>query len=181
MQNNHAFTLIEILVLMAVLVILSVVVGANYKSIFSQQELVASAQHLHQFLNLAKLQAIKDNQQIYVYFCKSSDSKAWEMAQSEQSGCDCSALQSCLLNGVEFNQELVDGHFVFVDESEMAFTAGATPNTYYTSYNTMRFSTTAGHITLTDSDNEHALRVKQSIMRAKICGEGGDQLGYPAC
>jgi len=184
MQNNHAFTFVEILIVMAVLVILGVVTGANYKRIFSQQELVASAQQLHQFLNLAKLQAIKNNQQTYVNFCQQGTSEMWRMALSDQNNCDCFEMDdtspnSCSVNGEQFNQLLTDGHFVLVQK--INFNVGVSPVTRYTSYKAMRFSTDTGRVTLKDSDGKYTLSVKQSIMRISICGEGGAQLGYPSC
>jgi len=184
MQKCNAFTFIEILISMAILVILASIATASYKHILSQQALVASTQQLYQFLTLAKSHAIKNNQQIYVHFCQQGSSQIWRMAQSTDAYCDCfesnkSSSNFCSINGEQFNQPLTDGNFVLV--SEINFGGRTLPAAQYTSYNTMRFSTDNGHLTLTDSDNEHALTVMQSKVRLRICADGSDQLGYPAC
>jgi len=179
MHQRNAFTLFELLISMVIISIVITFASQNYQSIYAQQALVARAQQLYQFLNLAKSQAIKNNQQVFVLFCQEGTSEVWRMALSDQNNCDCFErdilnADYCAVNGEQFNQPLTDGHYVFIQEVTFS---GRT----FTSYNAMRFSTSAGRVILTASDNKHALKVKQSIMRISICGDGSAQLGYPKC
>jgi len=179
MKKCNGFTLIELLVTMAILAILISISTQSYNHIFSQQELVASTQQLYQFLTFARSQAIKNNQQIYVHFCHENGSEIWRVAQSDTNSCDCFVSNSCLVNGVEFNQALSDGHYTFV--SSIKFGSNTVNQSQSISYKTMRFSTDSGHVTLKGTDDDYALSVVQSKVRIRICGRDRDQLGYPAC
>ena len=174
MQTQKAFTLIELLICLAVLMILISVASVNYNNLFSQQALVASADKLYHFLVLAKSQSIKYNKKVYVHFCQLGTTDEWRMAQSENGSCDCFSVNSCTVNGVQYNETLSDGKRVFTSESDITFTG------LQASYNPMRFSVNAGSITLRD-DNGHTLKVIQSAMRLRLCAPDLDQLGYKKC
>ena len=174
MKGEKAFTLIELLITLAVLMILITFANQSYHQLFSQQALVASTDRLYQFLGLAKSQSIKYNKKVFVHFCQQGATQEWRMAQSENSSCDCFVQDNCLVNGVEYNQILSDGKLVFISENDITFTG------LQASYSSMRFSVNAGSITLND-DRGNKLKVIQSIMRLRICSPDGDRLGYKKC
>jgi type IV fimbrial biogenesis protein FimT len=174
MKNQKAFTLIEMLVTMAVLVILISIASQTYNHLFSQQALVASGERLYQFLRLANAESIKQNKKVYVHFCQNGTTAEWRMALSDNTSCDCFIQNSCLLSGSHQNVNLSDGKLVFTSASDITFTG------LQASYNSMRFTVNAGSITLNDNNN-HKIKVIQSAMRLRICTPDSDQLGYKQC
>lgn len=156
---------------MLVLLVLISIASQNYRVIFSQRALIVSSQQLYKFLGLAKLHAIKYNQTIYVHFCQNGSSQEWRMAQSDLISCDCFEVNSCLVNGVEFNQQLTDGKLVF---ASIGF------NNLLISYSPMRFSVSSGNVTLRDISGQQ-LKVSQSINRLRICVPDGELFGYKKC
>jgi type IV fimbrial biogenesis protein FimT len=174
MKKQSAFTLIELLIAMAVLVILMSVASQSYQHLFAHQALVSSAEKLYQFLRFANEEAIKQNKKVYVHFCQSNTTPEWRMALSENSSCDCFTENSCLLSGSHQNENLADGKFVFTSADKITFSG------LKVSYNTMRFSVNAGSVTLNDSDN-NKIKVIQSAMRLRICTPDNASLGYQQC
>lgn len=174
MHIQKAFTLIELLISLAVLMILISVASQNYNHLFSQQALVASADKLYHFLVLAKSQSIKYNKKVYVHFCLQEATNEWRMAQSEQDHCDCFIANNCTVNGVQHNEILTDGKWVSTSKADITFTS------LQASYNPMRFSVNAGSVTLKD-EHGHRLKVIQSAMRLRLCAPDVAQLGYQQC
>lgn len=174
MKKVKAFSLIELLTAMAVLIILISIASQSYNHLFAQQALVASGERLQQFLRLAKSQSVKKNTKVYVHFCKSLVSDQWKMGMSELGACDCFTKNSCLMNGTEKVVELADGKYVFTSTSNITFSGSQA------SYTPMRFSVNAGSIVLNDSSGSK-LKVIQSAMRLRICTPDGDKMGYKQC
>ena len=174
MKKQNAFTLIELLISLAVLMILIFIASQDYSRFFSRQALQASGENLYQFLGLAKSQSIKFNKKVYVHFCQKANTQAWDMAISEDTSCDCFVENSCVLNGQQQISSLNDGKLVFTSSSDITFSG------LQASYNPMRFSVNSGSITLTDNDG-YKLSVIQSAMRLRICTPDGDLLGYKQC
>lgn len=174
MQTKNAFTVLELLISMLVLMILISISNQTYHSLFSHQALFASTDRLYKFLALAKSQSIKNNQKIYVHFCQRGNTGEWRMAQSDQANCDCFVANDCSVNGVQYNQQLSDSYLVSIAESDITFT------NFNTSYNTMRFTVKSGSVTLNDSSG-HRLKVIQSAMRLRVCAPDNAQFGYNKC
>ncbi|MCP4321846.1 MAG: prepilin-type N-terminal cleavage/methylation domain-containing protein [Alteromonadales bacterium] len=174
MQKQRAFTLVELIIALAVLLILFSVATPAYNYLFSQQELVSSAERLYLFLRLANAESRKQNKKVYVHFCQLGATQEWSMALSESSSCNCYIESSCLLNGQQQRSMLSDGNLVSTSVDDITFTG------LQASYNPMRFTVNAGSITLSDSSG-HKLKVIQSAMRLRICAPEGAQLGYKQC
>ena len=173
-RNMTGFTLIELIVTSAVLVILISIGVSAYSGIFSQQELIQRTERLYHFLRLAKSQSIKHNKKVYVHFCQLADSGTWKMAMAEQSSCDCFVAASCQLNGLEVVEDLADGKTLFTSALDVKFSSNQA------SFSPMRFSVNAGSVTLTDISGSK-LKVIQSTMRLRICSPDNEQLGYKKC
>lgn len=174
LKQRNAFTLIEMLISMLILAILIGLSTHLYPYLFSEQALLASTDRLYHFLALAQSQSLKYNRKIYVHFCHHQHADIWRMAQSDQTACDCFSANSCLIDGVRYNQPLSDGRLVFLDASDITFTG------QQASYNTMRFSVNSGSITLKDSKGQ-SLKVIQSSLRLRICAPDSAFAGYPQC
>jgi len=174
MQKQSAFTIIELLITLTVLMILISVATPAYNYLFSQQALVASGERLYQFLRLASVESKKQNKKIYVHFCQRGTTQEWAMALSENSSCNCFIENSCLVNGLQQRTTLSDGNLVSTFADDITFSG------LQASYNPMRFTVNAGSITLTDGSG-YKLKVIQSSMRLRICTPDSDQLGYKQC
>jgi type IV fimbrial biogenesis protein FimT len=173
-RDITGFTLIELIVTLAILVILISIGISSYNGIFSQQELIQRTERIYHFLRLANSQSIKLNKKVYVHFCQLDNTGVWKMAMAEQSSCDCFTASSCLINGLERVEDLADGKIILTSPSDVKFLGEQV------SYRPMRFSINPGSITLSDKNGAN-LKVIQSRMRLKICSPGKEQFGYKKC
>lgn len=173
-RNSSGLTLMELLISLLLLSILISIGIASYSGIFSQQALIQRTERVYHFLRLAKSQAVKLNQKVYVKFCESGSDLGWRMAMSEQSNCDCYSANACLIDGNEVMEELADGKTIFTSSSDVTFINDQV------SYSPMRFGINPGSVTLS-SVNGEKLKVIQSTMRLKICSPDQSQLGYKKC
>ena len=186
MHHSKGITLIELLITLLILSILVAIGIPSYRRLFSQQALIQQTEKLYHFLQLANSEAIKQNQKMYVHFCKSPSSNQWKMALTKQTHCSCFTLNSCLLtdindeNGREVIEDLADGKQVTLTSSQASQTDDITFAGDQASYGPMRFSVNAGSIILTDL-NGNQLKVMQSTTRLKICSLGSAKMGYPKC
>lgn len=170
--NHRGFTFIE---LMITLVILGIVIGIStvpFQNLIADQALSKAASQVYYTLQLAKIEAIKRNQKIYVQFCEQQS--AWKMGMSDTASCDCFTANSCQLDGIEKVQDLVDGGKVLINDSDIKFTNSQA------SYGALRFSVETGSIILTSRENKR-LSVIQSAMRLRICAPDAASLGFKQC
>ncbi|MCK5819197.1 MAG: GspH/FimT family protein [Psychromonas sp.] len=185
-MDHKGFTLIELLITILILSILLVIGIPSYHRLFSQQALIQQTEKLYQFLRLANSESIKQNQKMYVHFCKSHSSNQWKMALTKQANCDCYTINSCLLtdinneNGRAVIDVLADGKQVTLASSKGSQTDDITFAGDQASYAPIRFSVNSGSIILTDL-NGSQLKVIQSTTRLKICSLGSSKFGYPKC
>ena len=181
MKKHTGLTLIELLITILVLSILIAIGVPSYTKFFSQQALTQQTEKVYHFLRLANSEAIKQNQKMYVHFCKSSTSDEWRMAMTKQDSCSCFTANSCVLtdvddaNGREVIETLADGKQVKLASSEDITFSGE-----QASYKAMRFGVNLGTITLTDL-NGNKLNIVQSLIRLKVCSPGSAKMGYRVC
>jgi len=186
MHNNKGVTLIELLITILILSILVAVVIPAYNQFFSQHALTQQAEKIYRFLRLANSEAIKQNQKMYVHFCKSPSSNEWKMALTKQAHCSCFTVNSCLLtdinsqNGRKVIEDLADGKQVTLASSQGSQVDDITFAGDKASYGSMRFSVKSGSIILTDL-NGNKLKVVQSTTQLKICSIGVAKMGYSKC
>ncbi|MGB5445638.1 MAG: GspH/FimT family pseudopilin [Psychromonas sp.] len=173
-SKNRAFTLIELVVAITVLLILVSISVSNYSALLAERALKDKTEYLYHFLRLAKTQAIQDNQKIYVHFCQDGDTQIWKMAMADTAACDCFSANACLVNGLNKVAQLTDGKMLFAAKADITFSGKKV------SYNPMRFGVNAGSVTLHDV-NGHKLKVIQGVMRLRICSPDKAQLGYKKC
>ena len=173
-RYNSAFTLIEMLLSLVVLMILISIAISSYSRLIAQQELQNKAELLYRFLHLAQSQSIKQNKKLYVHFCQFETSLEWKVALAESATCDCFTKNSCLLNGKEKIETLTDGELLFSSRSDISFSG------QQVSYSPMRFSINAGSVILNDHFNRK-LKIIQSTMRLRICSPVQASLGYKKC
>lgn len=169
---DKGFTLLELIISIAIISIISVIGITSYQGIIANQALSYRADQIYYTLQLAQSEAIKRNSKIYVHFCQKK--LIWKVGLSESSQCDCFTHNSCQLDGIEKVEDLVDGRSLFVNSENITFTRDQA------SYGGFRFSVETGRITLTNSENQ-SLSIIQSAMRLRVCAPDIEKLGYPKC
>ena len=169
---NKGFTLIELIISMLILGVIVAVASASYQGIIADQALTHQAEKIYYTLQLARTEAVKRNQKVYVHFCQQQ--QVWKMGISELASCDCFLANSCNLDDIEKVQTISDGNVLFINNGDVKFTGSQA------SYNTLRFSVNAGSITLSNSQQK-SLSIVQSAMRLRICAPDEPQLGFPKC
>ncbi|WP_037071610.1 GspH/FimT family pseudopilin [Psychromonas arctica] len=170
--HDHGFTFIELIITLAILGVIISISTASYQGILANQTLLSRTSEVYYTLQLAKVEAIKRNQKIYVNFCQQGN--IWKMGISDTNQCDCFSTNSCQLDGVEKVQDLADGKTIFIDSSTLTFTGTQA------SYGALRFSVETGTVTITNSE-QHSLSIIQSAMRLRVCALAQAQLGHKKC
>jgi type IV fimbrial biogenesis protein FimT len=169
---NKGFTLPELLICLAVFAIITAISLTSYQHLLSDQSLSHAAKQVYFTLKLAKSEAIKRNQTIYVQFCQQQ--LAWKVGMSDVAGCDCFTTNSCALDSVDQVQDLADGERLFINHDDIKFSNNQA------SYGALRFSVETGSITLSNSEAK-SLSVIQSAMRLRVCAPEEAYLGYEKC
>ncbi|WP_409439905.1 GspH/FimT family pseudopilin [Psychromonas sp. GE-S-Ul-11] len=170
--KGKGFTLVELVVTLALLSIVIAISASSYQTLLANQALSSAASKLYYTLQLAKTEAIKRNVKVYVQFCQQGEQ--WSVGMSEASGCDCFTANSCQLDDVDNVQPLVDGEEVMLSQANMKF------NGDQASYGALRFTVKTGSVTLTNQ-YQGALSVIQSAMRLRVCSPDKAALGYKKC
>jgi type IV fimbrial biogenesis protein FimT len=169
---NKGFTLAELLISLAIFSIVTAISITSYQHLLSDQSLSHAAKQIYYTLKLAKTEAIKRNQKIYVQFCQQQ--MIWKVGVSETAGCDCFTANSCQLDGVDQVQDIADGKRLFIKQDDIKFSNAQV------SYGALRFSVETGSIVLTNNE-EKSLSIIQSAMRLRVCAPDDDYLGYKQC
>ncbi|RBW46092.1 type IV pilin [Psychromonas sp. B3M02] len=172
MQKGEGFTLVELMIGLALISIVLAISAASYQTLVANQALSHATNQVYYTLQLAKTEAIKRNKKVYVHFCQQLAN--WYVGMSEESGCDCFTVNSCQLDGVDNVQHLVDGEQVMISQANMKFVDDQA------SYGALRFTVKTGSVTLTNQ-HQGALSVIQSAMRLRVCSPGKAALGHKKC
>src|SRR5690349_19864067 len=88
-------TLTEFLVLLAIVVILSLVAFPTFMGFVKNYRISAEAENLYYTFQLARMEAVKRNANVYVSFSPSSN---WCYGVNVGSACDCTTAGSCGLS-----------------------------------------------------------------------------------
>jgi len=103
-RRQNGFTLIELMVIIAVLGVIAAIALPSFQSTLDRRNLVAAANDIFAGLQYARSEAIKRNQEIEFQF----DAAAWCYGISDPgNGCDCDASPAnCTVDG---QQKVVTG------------------------------------------------------------------------
>lgn len=85
------FTLIELMVTLAVAVVLVSIAVPSFQSMLARQRLRAAAEQFRADLDLARTEAIKRNASVRVDFTRSIDGETWCYGLTLGTSCDCTA------------------------------------------------------------------------------------------
>lgn len=96
-SNRSGFTLIELMITIAVLAVLAAIALPSFKSTIERRQVIGAAENLQTDLQYARSEAIKQNKNIFFQF----DTDAWCYGIDDTSSdCDCSASPAdCTVSG----------------------------------------------------------------------------------
>lgn len=160
MRRPRGFTLLELLLALAIVAVLLTLALPSFGSILSRHRLKAAAEQLAADLGELRLQAAQRGVPLHLQLHAGAQ---WCYALASAGGCDCRVVQACQLKTVHAQDHpgvtLVEGRELRIDG-----TPGA-----------------RGAALLRGSDGAQ-LRVGLSPLgRPRICAPGVAVAGYPAC
>lgn len=110
--KSNGFSLIELLIIVAILAIVLAVGLPSMERSFQRQKINGIGDNLHYLLRYARAQAAKSNKTLWLKFkVDSSDAKIWRVAVTDDSDCEFTVAKPCLVNGIsqEFSNENYQG------------------------------------------------------------------------
>lgn len=113
LKSNHTsfgFTLIEMLITVAVLAILLSIGVGSYESLFKRNQLRGANESIHSLIAYAKSESIKTNSDVSINFVAGTNGN-WCLGVADTNTCDCETADSCKvgtreikINGDDFNK-----------------------------------------------------------------------------
>ncbi len=115
--NLHGFTLIELMVAVAVIAILATVGLPAYQGFIERQRMSSAAEAVYSQVQFFKSEAIKSSQTINI---RVSGGNTWCIAGSNDTTCDCNVAGSCLYGPQNLERVLNSASFSSISLSGTA-------------------------------------------------------------
>ena len=174
--NHKAFSLPELLICMVLMATLLNLAIPGFQKVLERQRLSSAAESLYAQLQLAKILALKHNQNIRLIF-NTLDANHWCYGLSTAI-CNCWQANACLVNGLEHVIKHTDFPGISIAGMTVPWGNGAI-------FEPHQGNVTAGGATL--SSENFQIRIKTSGQgRIRICNDHGLQTKtdldvYPVC
>lgn len=174
-RKSGGFTLVEMVVIIAVLAILVTIAAPSFNSFFDHYRVKRAAESVNAFLVNTKSQAVKVNRNVSAVVTVSGSN--WCMGMVEMANttttCNCFSAGSCQVEGVD--RVLNGASFRNVQLSGLS-------TGHRFQFRPLR-GTVVGHETveLTSGDGRAYHVVVSTFGRIRTCSVGGSRGGYPAC
>lgn len=171
-NNNAGFTLVELMVTVAVVAILLTIGIPAFQSTLDKRRLVGAAEQLQADLQYARSEAIKRNVRVYVSFTTGTD---WCYGIATIPACNCGIANSCQLQADGVDKVVSASGFRGVSLTE-------TFDGVDTDFEPRRGTADNGTASLTSSIGQANVVVSQ-LGRVKICSPSGSAniKDYPTC
>lgn len=174
--NNRAFSLPELLISMVLMATLLSLAIPSFQRVLERQRLRNAAESLYGQLQLSKVLALKDKQNIRLSF-NLIDATHWCYGLST-SGCNCWQANTCLVNGLEHVIKHTEFPGISIAGTTVPWGSGAV-------FEPRQGNITAGGATLASENFQ--IRIKTSGQgRIRICNDHSLQTKtdldvYPVC
>lgn len=174
--RSAGFSLLELLVTLAVLGLIVAVGVPSMLQLYRQSQLQGVAQETYALLQYARSDAIASGETRYVVWQGSGAN--WCAAVAPVATCDC-LTSTCAINGVSRVLQAAD--YSTVGLQSAVFAAGN-----YTAFDGLRGLAEghAGTVAYGYRDNTPASEVRaivSTLGRVRLCQTGGANAGYPSC
>ncbi len=99
MDSNNGFTLTELMVAIAIIVIIASLTAPSFSGMIEKQRLQGAADRFYASLQLTRSEAIKRHTAVTLSATISEDD-SWCYAQSDTGHCDCNILAQCTIENI---------------------------------------------------------------------------------
>lgn len=173
-QRRAGFTLIELMVTLAVLGILAAIAAPSFSDILERRKLNGAGETLFANLMFAKTEAIKRNADIRVTFVGTG--ATWCFGLSENVACDCSDnVPACTIDGVTKIVNQGDHSSISVDAAASTF------DDTFTTFTSLRgAANTAGKLVFSIANGADVGVVVSTLGRVRLCSNTGS-FGHGVC
>lgn len=165
-EIQTGFTIIELIIVLVIVVILTLIAMPVFNTLIQNYRLTTNAEALYNALQFARIEAIKENTNIYVSFTAGDN---WCYGINSGSACNCSIANNCNLGSksAPAAQQLTLSH------------SGLTSSTIYFEP-THAAANAAGSITFTIYGQSSLITTSVSALgNLQVCSTGIS--GYTAC
>jgi prepilin-type N-terminal cleavage/methylation domain-containing protein len=173
-QKNVGFTLIEMMVTVAVAAILLTVAIPSFTQMIDKKRLESAAENLYADLQFARAEAIKRNKTIRVSFY--ANGSTWCYGLKENVDCDCQEADSTESDFCEINdipKIVSSAEFKDISITSTASSFSFTP---------LRGTVDTGSTEFQSANNKKLRVVVSGFGRVRLCSPSeGNVNGYPAC
>ena len=183
-QTHSGFTLIEMMVTIAVLGILVTVGIPSFQETIDKRRLAGAAEQLYGDLQYARSEAIKRNANVFVTFTGSGTTWCYGMSATTAT-CNCTTANSCALDGVE--KVVNQSGFRNVSMAVASITGNNLnfePRRGMVKKNNNAADIGTGTVTFTSGSTKQLQLDIRRLGRVKICSPSGDTVnvaGYGVC
>lgn len=185
-QVQNGFTLIEMLITLAIIAIIIALAGPNFKDFFDKGRVKRATIEVQGLIAKAKAETKTRNTDLSISI-KPGASDTWCIGYAEAPGCDCTNTTSCVVSvgptatavdvtqvilGTEFPDVTLGQNFAAIDATFFGSTIDSVRGA----------ASSAGTVTLTSGN--WGLGVAVSAQgRVRICAQASstNSMGYPAC
>jgi len=166
------FTLVEMMVAIAILGILVTIAAPSFNSFFDRYRVKRAADTVSAFLINTKSEAIKRNATVRTVF--KSSSSGWCAGMTTAGTCDCTVADSCQIDGVD---RLIRGG----DFKGVTLTSPADGAMF--SFTSLRGAANSGNAQVQSADGLQVRVVVAGTGRIRLCSPSGtgNVGGYPVC
>jgi prepilin-type N-terminal cleavage/methylation domain-containing protein len=172
LNKNKGFTLVELLIVVAVVAVIATLAVPSYRDSLQRHELISAVEGVYSYVQYARSESIANNEDIYIAF-KGTGATGWCLGISDLAACDCAAsLAACTINSEQARS--VDG------SNYPNVTLTTSFGAHDSGFNAPRMTAMEnGTITVTHSGVASAGVVISTIGRVRVCSDSLDE--YSGC
>jgi len=189
-SSHHGFTIIELMISLAVLAILTSLALPSYRSILEKRQVTSGAEQLAAFISSAQLESVKRNQFVAVNYKAASGAWCFGMRAGNNASVDCDCT---ITDATNANACALDGTLKVFGSTSLNYPGALQSVTISGSDNTLVFDPVRGltqgaetaKLALLSDKGSYALDVEVVVTgRVKICSNKDadkDVPGYKEC